>query len=95
MTSRVALMLASPTRVSKSQLLSLEKTLKYGLISVIEVGSLSFHAQKLVGVVLRVGSSFLLDSPPNTSPKPHLQKVLPWRNSYHIWDLGLGNCVKW
>ena len=37
-------------------------------------------------LVLRVGSSFLLD----TSHKPHLQKVLPCRHPCHPWDLGLG-----
>jgi hypothetical protein len=40
-----------------------------------------------VGLGLRVGSYFLLDSTCNTSLKPHLQQVLPCKHSCHSWDL--------
>ena len=40
--------------------------------------------------VLRVGFSFLLEPTLNTSPEPHLQKVLPSRHPCHTLDLGLG-----
>ena len=40
--------------------------------------------------MLRVESSFLLDPTLNTSPKPHLQKVLWCRHPCHTWDLELG-----
>jgi hypothetical protein len=45
-----------------------------------------------VGLVWRVGSSFLLDPNLNRSLnlKPHLQKVLPYRHPCHTWNLGLG-----
>jgi hypothetical protein len=39
--------------------------------------------------LLRDGSSFLFDITFNTSPKPHLQKVLPCRRPCHTRDLGL------
>ena len=49
------------------------------------------NVEKIFGkLVLRVGSSFSLNSTCNTSPKPHLQKVLPCRHLCHTWDLGLG-----
>ena len=43
-----------------------------------------------MGLVLRFRSSFWLDPTLNTSPKPHLQKVLSCRHLCHTWDLGLG-----
>ena len=43
-----------------------------------------------MGLILRMGSSFLLDLILNTSPKPRLQKVLHVGIHCHIWDLGLG-----
>ena len=36
------------------------------------------------------GLAFLLDPTRNTSPKPHLQKVLPCKHPCQSWDLGLG-----
>ena len=45
-----------------------------------------YSMQKLSGLVLRVGSNLMLDLALNTSPKSHLQKVLPCRYSSHIWD---------
>jgi hypothetical protein len=39
-----------------------------------------FYAKKFAGLVLKVGSTFLLDPTLNTIPKPHLQKVLPCRH---------------
>ena len=57
----------------KSQLLNLNKPLKYGLYS-LKLNP-SYFIQKLLGLVLRVGSSFLLDPTLNTSPKPHLELV--------------------
>ena len=40
---------------------------------------------------MRIGSSFLFDLTLNTSPKPHLQKVMPCElHPCHIWNLGLG-----
>ena len=41
-------------------------------------------------LVLRVGSSFLLNPTLNTSPKPHPRKVLPCKHPCHTSDLGLG-----
>jgi hypothetical protein len=43
------------------------------------------HAKTFLGFSLNVGSSFLLDPTPDTSPKPHLQKVMPYRHPYHTW----------
>ena len=43
-----------------------------------------------MGLVLSVGSSFLLNPILNASPEPHLQKVLPCRHPCHTWDLDLG-----
>ena len=83
-----------PNMEAKSQLLSLTKALKYGLYSL--KADLDYLMQKhLSGLVLRVGSSFLLEPTLNTSPKSHLQKSLPCRHPCHTWDLGLGNHVKW
>jgi hypothetical protein len=45
--------------------------------------------KKLRALCWVCGSSLLLDPTPNTSPKPHLQKVLPCRHPCHTWDLGL------
>ena len=44
-------------------------------------------------LMLGDGSRFLLDPTLNTSPKPHLQKLLPCGHPCHTWDLG--PCVKW
>jgi hypothetical protein len=44
-----------------------------------------FNAKMLEGLKLRVGSRFLLDPTLNTSPKPHLQEVLPCRHPSHTW----------
>ena len=48
------------------------------------------QTKKIVGLVLRVGTTFLLGPTLNTSPEPHLQKVLPCGHPCHTWDLGLG-----
>ena len=45
--------------------------------------------KKLLGLELRDG--FLLNPSLNTSPKPHLQRMLPCSHPCHSWDLGLGN----
>ena len=60
MGSQVALMLASPDTEVKSQLLSLKAPSKIWL-TVIEDGSSLSYAKAFVRLVLRVGSSFLLD----------------------------------
>ena len=44
--------------------------------------------------VMGVGFSFLLDPTLNTSPEPHLQKVLPSRHPCLTLDLGLGTLCK-
>ena len=95
MGSQVPLMLASPNMEAKSQLLSLKKALKYG--SYVKKLELDYFMQKKhAGLVLRVGSIFLvnptlkLDLTLNTSPNPHLWNVLSWRCPCHTWDLGLG-----
>ena len=72
--SQVLLMLASPNMEAKPQLSSLR------------VGSWLFYAKIFTELVLKVGSNFLLD----TSPEPHLQKVLSCRHPCHTWNLGLG-----
>ena len=51
-----------------------QETVKMWLI-IIQVRSLLFYAKIITGLVLRVGSSFLLDPILNTSPKPHLRKA--------------------
>jgi hypothetical protein len=55
-------------------------------LSSLKVGSWLFYAKIFMGLVLKVGSSFLLD----TSPEPHLQKVLSCWHPCHTWSLGLG-----
>ena len=64
---------------------------KIGLIIII-VGSQLLYVKIFTRLVLRVESSFLLQPAFNTSPKPHLQKVLL---RYHTCDLGLETRVKW
>ena len=44
-----------------------------------------------MGVVLRVGSNFLLDPTMDTSPKPHLQKIVAMLASTSYFE----TCVKW
>ena len=56
----------------------------------IEVVSSLFHATKIAGRLLRVGSRFLFNPTLNTSPEPSLQKVLLCGLLCHAWDLGLG-----
>ena len=87
-------MLASPNMEAKSQHLSKRKLLKYALYS-LKVEYLFFYAKSL-RTKFKVGSSFLLNSTLNTSPKPRLQKVLPSRHQCHTWDSWhLGPCMKW
>ena len=54
---------------------------------IIRIRSWLFYGKIFARLVLRVGSSFLLDPTLNTSPKPHLQKVLPCRHPCHTKDL--------
>ena len=90
---------SSLTHVSKSQhggkvpTFEPQENIKIWLI-IIKVGSWLFYAEIFTGLALRVGSSSLLDPTFNTSPEPHLQKVLPCRHPCHTWDLGLGTRVK-
>ena len=56
----------------------------------IEITPWLLNAKKTVWLVLRVGSNFLFD----TSPKPHLQKVLTCRHPCHNWDLRLGTACE-
>ena len=81
--SQVPLVLASIGLVSPRE------TIKIWL-DINKSGSWLFRTQILAGVVLKVGSSFLLDPIPNTSPELRLQKVLSCRYPCHTWDLGLG-----
>ena len=78
----------SPTQVSKSQLVWPQVITKIWL-NIIKVGSWLFYAKMFMGLGLRVGSNVLFDPIRNTSPKPHLQKVLPCRHPCHRWDSGL------
>jgi hypothetical protein len=77
---------------AKSQLFNSQKTIKIWLI-IIKDGSSLCYAKTFTGLVLRVGSSFMLGPILNTSPEPHLQKMLPCRHPCHTWDLG--PFVKW
>ena len=85
----------SPTHVSKSQhgckvpTFEPQEPIKIWLINIKFISHL-FYAKILSRHLLRVGSRFLLDPILNTSPKPHLQKVLPCRHPCRTWDLGLG-----
>ena len=89
------LMLASPQQGDKSSNVSTSrKSIRIWFINMKGISWL-FYIKIFSGLVLGVGSSFLLDPTLNTSPKPHLQKVLPCGHSCHTWDLGLGTCVKW
>ena len=86
---------ASPTHVSMSQhggkvpTLDPQETMKIWLI-IITVGSLLCYAKIFMGLVLRVGSRFLLDPTLNTNPKALPSKVLSCRQLWHTQDLGLG-----
>ena len=73
MGSQVPLMLTSP---NMEVVLTFEpqETIKIWLV-IIKVGLWLFYAKIFTGLVLRVGSSFLLDPTLNTPPKPHFQKV--------------------
>jgi hypothetical protein len=51
---------------------------------------LYYFTQKILGFVLQVGSSSLLNPTLNTSPMLALQKVLPCRHPCHTWALGFG-----
>ena len=83
-------MLASPNMEAKSQLLSLNKPKKMVNYQQRWILDLDYFMQKYSwDLCVRVGSSFLLHLTPNTSPEPHLQKVLPCGHPCHTWDLGL------
>jgi hypothetical protein len=58
------------------------------MVCIIKVKSSLFYAN-ISGLVLWVVSSFMLNPTLNTSPKPHLQIVLPCRHPCRTWDLGL------
>ena len=80
----------SPHMEAKFQLLSLKEPLQYGSFS-LKLGLDYFMEQNIfVGLMLRVGFSFLPDPTLNISPKPHLQKVLTCRHPCHTWDPRLG-----
>ena len=81
---------SSPTHISKFQHGGKEPFFEHQNINkicliIIKVGYVLLYAKIVAGLMLRVGSNFLL----NTSPKPHLQKVLSWRHPCHPWNLGL------
>ena len=83
----------SPTHVSKAKhagkvpTIEPQQTIK-ARFSSIKIRSCLFYAKKFLGLVLRVGSSFLLNPTLNMRPEPHLQKVLPCRHPCHTWNLG-------
>ena len=83
----------SPTHVSKSKhggkvpTIEPQQIIKVWFTS-IKIRSWLFHAKKLSGLVLRVGSTFLLGPTLNIHPEPLLQKVLPCRHPCHTWALG-------
>jgi hypothetical protein len=84
----------SPTYVNKSQhggkvpTFEPQHTITIWFVS-ISFGPTLIYVSKFLGHMLRVGFSFLLDLTLNTSPKHHLQRLLPCRHSCHTWDLGL------
>ena len=51
-----------------------QETIKIWFI-LIKIKSSLFYANQLMGLVLRVGSNFLVNPTLNTSPNPHLRKV--------------------
>ena len=78
----------SPTRVTESQTCEPQDTIKIWW-NINKGRSWLYHAKKFVGLVLRVGSSFLLTQF-STQVTGHLQKVLPCRYPCHTWGLGFG-----
>ena len=86
---------SSPTHVSKSQHGGKVSTFEpqdiiKTWLTIIEGRSSLFYAKLFVGLMLGVGSSFLLNPTLDTSAKSHLQKVLSYRHPCHTWNLGLG-----
>ena len=81
----------SPTYISKSQhggkvpIFEPQEIIKIWLV-IIKGRSWLFYAKNFTRLVLTVGSRFLLDPTLNTSPEPHLQKVLPCGHPCHTWD---------
>ena len=74
----------SPSHVSKSQYGGKVETFEPQ--EIIKLSSIIIEDRCwliFAGLVLRVGSSFLLDPTLNTGPKAHLQKVLRCRHPYH------------
>jgi hypothetical protein len=83
------LMLASTNMEAKVPTFEPQDIIKIWLI-VIQVEPRLLYTKVFAGLVLRVGSSFLLNPTLDTHLKLHLQKVLPCRYPCHIWDPGLG-----
>jgi hypothetical protein len=69
---QVPLMSASPNMKAKSQLLSLKKPLKCGLHPLNPNIDIFNVCKTLAGLVLRVGSKYILNPTVNTSPRSHL-----------------------
>ena len=81
--SQVQLTLASTNMKAKSQLLNLKKLLN--LVSIHSIQLLIILC-KFSGLVLRVGSSLLLNLTLNASPEPHLQEALSCKHPCHTLD---------
>ena len=82
--------ISKPQREGKVSTFKPQETIKIWYI-IIKVGSCLFYAKLFMVLVLRVGSSFLLDPTLHTSPKPHLQKnVAMWVSLSYLglrtWD---------
>ena len=80
----------SPTHSSRSQhggkapTFEPQQTIKIRLI-ITKFGSW-FYLKIFTWLVLRVGYGCFLDPTLNTSPKPHLPKMLPYGHLCHTWD---------
>jgi hypothetical protein len=83
---------SSPTYVNKSQhggkvpTFEPQQTITVWFVS-ISFGPTLIYVSKFLGHMLRVGFSFLLDLTLNTSPKHHLQRLLPCRHSCHTCEV--------
>ena len=73
MGSQVPLMLASPNIGGIGPTFEPQETIKIWLIF-IKIGPWMFYAKMFARLVLKVGSTYLLDPTLNTILKPHLQK---------------------
>jgi hypothetical protein len=81
----------SPTHGGKVPICEHQQPIKIWLI-IIQIWYWLFNEKILLGLVLRFRSSFWLNPSLNTSPEPHLQKVLPCK---HPCELACRPTRKW